>query len=159
MAKERFTVLTVEDQPMNREILRNIVETEYDVLEAENGRDALALLARRKNVSAILLDIVMPVMDGYTFLRRLKETPFADTPVIVMTGEKDEMAEQTALEMGAWDFVSKTVPARHSFDAPEKRHCPQPVLFDAADEARIRTRRADRSVQPEHLFHRNAASD
>ena len=105
--REKSTVLVVEDQAINRQILRHMLSLEYEVVEAENGAEALRVLAREPGIAAVLLDIVMPVMDGYTFLERLRETPYAALPVIAVTGEKDENAEQRALDLGAWDFVSK----------------------------------------------------
>ncbi len=105
--KEKLLVLVVEDQQINRQILRNILSLEYNVAEAENGAVALKVLEEKPDVAAILLDIMMPVIDGYTFLERLRGTPHAALPVIAITGEKDENAEQKALDLGAWDFVSK----------------------------------------------------
>lgn len=107
MEKEKQTVLIVEDQPVNRKILKTILQTEYEVVEAENGEAALSALERHSDVSAILLDIVMPVMDGYQLLAHLKNSAFFSIPTIVMTEEKDETLEQKALDLGAWDFVSK----------------------------------------------------
>ena len=98
---EKPVVLIVEDQKINRQILRNMLCLEYEVLEAENGADGLEILERRQKISAILLDVVMPVMDGYTFLTKLKGTAFSKIPVIVMTGDKDENAEQMTLDLGA----------------------------------------------------------
>jgi len=107
MGKEKLTVLVVEDQRINRQILSALLSRDYTVLEAENGADALDVLARRPETAAILLDIVMPVMDGYEFLTRLKKTPAAALPVIAITADKDDSSEQKALTLGAWDFVSK----------------------------------------------------
>lgn len=64
----RKMILVVEDNALNRALLCQILAAEYDVLEAENGQAALDLLKQYgEGVSLILLDIVMPVMDGYTF--------------------------------------------------------------------------------------------
>lgn len=66
MRKKR--VLVVEDNELNRELLCQILSQEYDVIEAENGQVALEILKEHKNsISLIFLDVVMPVMDGYTF--------------------------------------------------------------------------------------------
>ncbi len=107
MEREKFTILVVEDQQVNRQILRQILQGEYEVLEAENGLDAFAILENHKRISAILLDIVMPFMDGYTFLQHKQKSAFAAIPVIAVTAEKDEAAEQKALDLGAWDFIPK----------------------------------------------------
>lgn len=107
MVRERLTVLIVEDQRLNRQILRGILEEEYEVLEAENGAEAFAALAQNGGISAVLLDIFMPVMDGYAFLEQLQSSPYNSVPVIAVTGETDEGTEKKALRLGAWDFVSK----------------------------------------------------
>jgi len=107
MEKEKLTVLIVEDQNINRQILVTLLSGEYKVLEAENGAVALERLKEHKEIAAILLDIVMPVMDGYEFLERFRETLRSSVPVIAITGDKDDSTEQKVLSLGAWDFVSK----------------------------------------------------
>ena len=85
-------ILVVEDNEINRAMLCAILEPEYKVLEAENGLEALKVLNDQKdNISLILLDIVMPVMDGYTFLSILKNDPsISSIPVIVATQNDNE---------------------------------------------------------------------
>ena len=65
-------ILVVEDQKINRDILNHILKNEYNIIEAENGAEALDIFSKTENISAILLDINMPVMDGYTFLSEKK---------------------------------------------------------------------------------------
>lgn len=106
---QKKRILVVEDNEFNREMLSEILSEKYQVLEAENGQAALEVLGQQKDcVALILLDVMMPVMDGYTFLDRIKEdAELALIPVIVMTqsdGEDDEIA---ALAHGATDFVPK----------------------------------------------------
>lgn len=102
-------VLIVEDNRINREILREILSDRYIVLEAENGQEALDILASCKDdIAVILLDVMMPIMDGYTFLDQVKANPeFAMIPVIVMTQSDREEDEVNALSRGAADFVPK----------------------------------------------------
>lgn len=102
-------ILIVEDNEINRIMLRGILEPQYKVLEAQNGLEALKVLGDQKdNVSLILLDIMMPVMDGYTFLSILKNDPsIASIPVIVATQNDNESDEVAALSHGATDFVAK----------------------------------------------------
>jgi len=107
MEAEKLTVLIAEDQKINRQILRRLLSSEYEVFEAENGREAFAQLKQHPDISAILLDIIMPVMDGYEFLRLFRASEYSSLPIIAITSEKDEISEQKALEFGAWDFVSK----------------------------------------------------
>jgi diguanylate cyclase (GGDEF)-like protein len=102
-------VLIVEDNALNRAILCEILSGDYSVLEAENGQVALDLLKTHwESISLILLDIIMPVMDGYTFLRLVKaDSVLSQIPVIVMTQNDDESDEVAALSQGAADFVAK----------------------------------------------------
>lgn len=103
------TVLIVEDNEINREMLRIILSDRYEVLEAGNGKIALEILEEKKEeVMLILLDVMMPVMDGYAFLGELKKDPELSTvPVIVMTQRDSESDELAALAHGATDFIPK----------------------------------------------------
>ncbi len=102
-------VLVVEDNMINREMLCEILFSTYEVLEAENGQEALDVLEEYgEEISLILLDIVMPVMDGYTFLSHMKaNADYSSIPVIVATQSDREADEVAALAHGATDFVSK----------------------------------------------------
>lgn len=102
-------VLVVEDNEINRAALCAILSSQYSVLEAENGEQALSLLEKyREGISLILLDIVMPVMDGYTFLKHLKaDHRLNSIPVIVTTSNNSEADEVAALSHGATDFITK----------------------------------------------------
>lgn len=102
-------VLIVDDNAINRQVLRKILSTDYEVIEAVNGEDALAILNRRyEEIAAVLLDIVMPVMDGYRLLRIMRSTEhLADIPVIVITGYGEDESELQALSIGADDYVMK----------------------------------------------------
>lgn len=106
---QKKQLLIVEDNELNRELLVEILSGQYDLLEAENGQAALDLLEHhRESVALILLDIIMPVMDGYTFLRKLKaDEQLAMIPVIVMTQGNTEEDEIAALANGANDFIPK----------------------------------------------------
>lgn len=103
------TILVVEDSALNRELLKGILAAEYAVLEAENGEEALSVLNEQgETISLILLDIMMPVMDGYTFLSIVKANPvFSSIPVIVTPQNDSESDEVNALAHGAADFVAK----------------------------------------------------
>ena len=102
-------ILVVEDNEINRAALCVILSSQYTVLEAENGAQALSLLEKyREGISLILLDIVMPVMDGYTFLKHLKaDHRLNSIPVIVTTSNNSELDEVAALSNGATDFITK----------------------------------------------------
>ena len=106
---EKRTVLVVEDNEMNREILCELLMDEYVVLQAENGLAGLEQLGEHgKELSAILLDVYMPECDGFEFLERKKQdSRFDSVPVIVMTGSESVDDEIRCLELGATDFVTK----------------------------------------------------
>ncbi len=105
--QRRRQVLVVEDQELNRDILGMILEDDYDVLFAENGAIAMEMIqANVQTLSIVLLDLMMPVMDGFEVLRRVKEDEeMRRIPIIVLTAEKS--AELQALQMGAADFITK----------------------------------------------------
>jgi len=106
-------VLIVDDEMINREILGNILETNYDVCSCENGKQALEILSEsRVHFSLILLDLIMPEMDGFELLEIMqKNENLSSIPVIVMTSEKT--AEVKSIKLGASDFITKP------YDLPE----------------------------------------
>lgn len=107
-------VLIVEDNDLNREILKDALIDDYDVIEAVNGEDGLQILSKYyKELSIILLDVVMPVCDGFEFLRRQKlDSLLSSVPVIVTTGSNSQEDELKCLELGAVDFITKPYNAR-----------------------------------------------
>lgn len=102
-------ILVVEDNPLNREMLVAILSDRYSTFEAENGQEALEILRQHSDsISLVLLDLVMPVMDGYTFLERIKaSSELSVIPVIVMTHSDSIQDEVAALAHGATDFLPK----------------------------------------------------
>ena len=103
------TVLVVEDNVINCEMLVEILADQYDVLTAENGKEGLAVLRKHgQYISAILLDIQMPVMNGYEFLQYVSnDSVFCKIPVIVTTVLNSVTEEEKCLELGATDFIAK----------------------------------------------------
>ena len=107
--KTNRSILIVDDEPINRMILRRYMEEQYTVLEAVNGEEALTILSDQKQpVSVILLDLIMPVMDGYQFLEKIKADPsLISIPVIVVSGSNDAKAESDILKLGAMELLKK----------------------------------------------------
>lgn len=101
--------MVVEDNELNRDILCDLLSDTYNVLQAENGKEALEILKEQEApVSAIMLDLQMPIKNGYDFLDALKENvELSKIPVIVMTASNDTETEIKCLELGASDFVGK----------------------------------------------------
>lgn len=102
-------ILIVEDNELNRAILTEILSERYDVIEACNGEEGLTVLAERyREISLVVLDVYMPVCDGFEFLERVGDDALLSTvPVIVATGSNISEDEIRCLRLGAADFVSK----------------------------------------------------
>ena len=100
-------ILVVDDQEINRDLLGMILEDDYTVIYAENGREALEQIEENKDkLSIVLLDLIMPEMDGFEVLARMQDDEsLKRIPIIVLTAEKN--AELQALKMGAADFITK----------------------------------------------------
>ena len=109
----RRHILIVDDEMINREILGNLLSRDYEVHFAENGKQALDTLTRREHIySLVLLDLLMPVMDGFELIEIIKnDERIRSIPIIVMTSEKD--AEVRSIKLGAADFITKP------FDMPD----------------------------------------
>ena len=105
--KKPQLVLIVDDQEINRDVLGMILEDDYDILYASNGREALQMIEEyRDSLSVVLLDLIMPEMDGFKVLDCVRNDELLKAiPVIVLTAERN--AELRALEMGAADFITK----------------------------------------------------
>ena len=101
-------ILVVEDQEDSRQILRDLLgNAGYELTEAENGEEAIAAVAQRRP-DLILMDIQMPVLDGYEATRRIKADPaLKDVPIIVVTSYAWSGDENKALAAGCDGYVSK----------------------------------------------------
>jgi two-component system, cell cycle response regulator DivK len=101
-------ILVVEDQEDNRQIVRDLLTTtDYEVMEAENGEEALAAVAKQRP-DLILIDIQLPIMDGYEATRRIKADPrLSAIPIIAVTSYALSGDEEKARAAGCDDFVPK----------------------------------------------------
>ncbi|GHV38420.1 two-component system response regulator [Clostridia bacterium] len=101
------SVLIVDDNKQNVEALRSILEGLYTVYVALNGQAALRTM-RRTHPDIVLLDVIMPEMDGFEVMTEMrKDSDLEKTPVIFISGEKDEVTESRGLSMGAFDYIIK----------------------------------------------------
>ncbi|AGX88431.1 hybrid sensor histidine kinase/response regulator [Candidatus Symbiobacter mobilis] len=106
---EPSRILVVDDYPVSLRLLEKMFKDEYQVLSAADGEAALALCDTDSPPDLILMDVLMPGMDGFEVVRRLRERPAtAQLPVIFVTGLTDDEARLKGMELGAVDFVSKT---------------------------------------------------
>jgi len=104
-------VLVVDDEPMNRAPIRASLSPTCEVAEAANGPSALALLQKR-SVDLVLLDVMMPGMDGFEVCRRIKAKGGSYLPVLLVTALGDQSDKNQGLEAGADDFLTKPVDRR-----------------------------------------------
>lgn len=103
-------ILIVEDHPATRKLLENILCQEYEVLTAENGEEALVQVKDNPDIDLILLDIIMPVMDGYETCEHLKtDETSAKIPIIFLTVMGEEGDEARGFQSGVIDYIIKPV--------------------------------------------------
>ncbi|MCW2278687.1 response regulator [Heliophilum fasciatum] len=107
---EKKTILVVDDTPDNLALMSALLKDEYKVKVANSGEKALRIAGGEKMPDLILLDIMMPVMDGYEVCRRLKADERTKTiPVIFLTAKSNIDDEQKGLELGAVDYITKPI--------------------------------------------------
>jgi putative two-component system response regulator len=109
MSNNQKTILVVDDTPSNIDVVKSILSETYLVQAAVNGKIALKI-AEKKKPDLILLDIMMPDMDGYEVCKALKANPdTAGIPVIFVTGKDQKSEENEGLELGAIGYIMKPV--------------------------------------------------
>ena len=106
---EKQKILIVDDSEMNRALLVDILEEQYDVVEADNGREAISLLSRqRTDFSLLLLDIMMPGMDGFEVLAYINRYHWNDTFAVIMISADDSPKNiKRAYDLGVFDYISR----------------------------------------------------
>lgn len=142
------TLLIVDDQEMNRELLGEIFRDDYQLLFAEDGQQCLDLLLRSETpISAVLLDLIMPGLGGLAVLERIQNDAYlASIPVIITSAAEEMEFSLRAIELGAVDFVSKPVDARlvrlrvknavHKREIEDLRAQNRYLLLQKSDESR-----------------------
>lgn len=108
MAEQRIAILA-DDIEMNRDLLRDILENEFEILEAEDGFETLKLVRDHKDaIAVLLLDLIMPGMDGFEVLEQLNAEQGLDCfPILIISGESDIHTEEKCLGLGVTDFIHK----------------------------------------------------
>ena len=114
LLQEKSQILLVDDSKMNRMILAEILGDGYHILEAENGQECLEKLrAEAGNIALVLLDINMPVMDGFEVLKAMNANhTIEDIPVIMISSEDSDATIRRSYELGASDYVNRPFDAR-----------------------------------------------
>lgn len=103
---DKKVLLIADDDEMNRAVIKRFLKNSFEVLEAENGRQVVECLEQKK-VDMLLLDIIMPVMDGLEVLDAIQESSSYENLGILVATSTKEKTERTALSKGADDVVSK----------------------------------------------------
>ena len=114
LVEEKPQILLVDDSAMNRMILKEILGGDYSILEAENGQECLEKMqAEAGNIALVLLDINMPVMDGFEVLKAMNVNhTIEDIPVIMISSDDSDAAIRRSYELGASDYVTRPFDAR-----------------------------------------------
>jgi putative two-component system response regulator len=108
--EDKPSILVVDDEPFYLELLINALSDVYTVSLAKNGEQALRRIQMGNHPNLMLLDVVMPEMDGYETCRKLKSNPLtAEIPVIFLTAKSDVTDEVKGFELGAVDYITKPI--------------------------------------------------
>ena len=137
---EKKLVLVVDDTPTNVAVISGVLKDSYRTKVATNGEKALAIANAPEKPDLILLDVMMPGMDGFEVCRRLKDNPATrDIPIVFLTGKTDEIDEEKGFDVGAVDYIHKP------FSAPIvlARVRTQLALQEALTEAKEARNQAD----------------
>ena len=108
MAMDKQYILIVDDEDINRAVLNVAFQDKFETLEAEDGQEAISCIENNPDIALILLDIVMPIVDGFQVLEYMKEHDLLEKiPVIIVTGETVLDSEEKAYKYGVADVIHK----------------------------------------------------
>lgn len=103
---EKLKVLVVDDESRMRKLVKDfLTKSNYEVVEAEDGSQALDIFFESKDISLIILDIMMPKMDGWQVCREIRE--YSKVPIIMLTAKTDERDELQGFQLGVDEYISK----------------------------------------------------
>ncbi len=103
---ERLKILVVDDESRMRKLVKDfLVRNNYEVMEAENGEQAVDLFFEQKDIALLILDVMMPRMDGWQVCREIRK--YSKVPIIMLTAKSDEQDELLGFELGVDEYISK----------------------------------------------------
>ena len=103
---EKIKILVVDDESRMRKLIKDFfVKENYEVLEASNGEMALDIFYSEKNISLILLDVMMPKLNGWEVVKEVRKT--SKLPIIMLTAKSEEQDELLGFELGVDEYISK----------------------------------------------------
>ena len=110
MYSDKPVVLVIDDSPEHIELISNVLRDEYVVKAATNGERGLQIAIQDPKPELVLLDIIMPDIDGFEVCKQLKKNPItASIPVIFLTAQCDVDKEQSGFDLGAVDYITKPI--------------------------------------------------
>ena len=103
---ERTKILVVDDESRMRKLVHDfLAKNDYEVVEAENGEEAVDMFFAQKDIELIILDVMMPKMDGWQVCREIRQ--YSTVPIIMLTAKSDERDELLGFELGVDEYISK----------------------------------------------------
>ena len=103
---ERLKILVVDDESRMRKLVRDfLTKSNYDVIEAEDGAQAVDIFFEQNDIALIILDVMMPKMDGWQVCKEIRE--YSKVPIIMLTAKSDERDELLGFELGVDEYISK----------------------------------------------------
>lgn len=103
---ERLKILVVDDEARMRKLVKDfLVKSGYEVLEAEDGNQAVDIFFEEKDIALIILDVMMPKMDGWETCREIRQ--YSKVPIIMLTAKSDEKDELLGFQLGVDEYISK----------------------------------------------------
>ena len=103
---ERIKILVVDDEARMRKLVKDfLVKSNYEVVEAEDGSQALDIFFGQKDIALIILDVMMPKMDGWEVCREVRQ--YSKVPIIMLTAKSDERDELQGFQLGVDEYISK----------------------------------------------------
>ncbi len=103
---ERLKILVVDDESRMRKLVRDfLVKKEFDVVEAEDGAQAIDIFFEQKDIALVILDVMMPKMDGWQVCREIRA--YSTVPIIMLTAKSDERDELLGFDLGVDEYISK----------------------------------------------------
>ena len=103
---DRLKILVVDDEARMRKLVKDfLVKSNYEVVEAEDGSQALDIFFGQKNIALIILDVMMPKMDGWEVCREVRQ--YSKVPIIMLTAKSDERDELQGFQLGVDEYISK----------------------------------------------------
>ena len=103
---DKLKILVVDDESRMRKLVKDfLVKRNFEVLEAENGADAIDVFFSKKDIALVILDVMMPKMDGWQVCREIRQ--YSKVPIIMLTARSDERDELLGFELGVDEYISK----------------------------------------------------